>query len=67
MSNSNNKMKIVYSLRVHIQLQNMGFNHIYEMKNPNMPQFYCWVYESSPEFLAAFEAIIKGRGGSGND
>lgn len=65
MSNSNNKVKIVYSLRIHIQLQKMGFNHIYEMKNPNASQYYCWVYEASPEFLTAFDVILKG--GDGDD
>lgn len=32
MQNSN--LKIVYSLRMHIKLQKLGFSYITEMKNP---------------------------------
>ena len=52
----NTKTKIVYSLRLHIALQQQGFAHITEMKNPQNPHLNCWVYEATPRFIAAFEA-----------
>lgn len=48
---SNVKYKIIYSLKIHIALQNKGFNYITEMKNPNNSNFNCWVYEETPELL----------------
>jgi hypothetical protein len=30
----NSKMKVIYSLRIHIALQKQGFSYITEMKNP---------------------------------
>jgi len=30
----NTNMKIVYSLRIHIKLQKLGFRYLTEMKNP---------------------------------
>ena len=56
----NSKLKIVYSLRIHIALQQQGFNCVSEMKNPQNPQFNCWVYVETPELLEAFDALIKG-------
>lgn len=54
------KMKIVYSLRMHIGLQERGFQYITEMKNPHNQNFNCWVYEETPEFLEAFNALAGG-------
>ena len=53
-------VKIVYSLKIHIELQKQGFVHLTEMKNPNNTQFNCWVYAATPDFLAAFDAALKG-------
>lgn len=53
------KTKIVYSLRLHIALQQQGFAHITEMKNPQNPHLNCWVYEATPRFTAAFEALMR--------
>ena len=39
---SNVKYKIIYSLKIHIALQNQGFNYITEMKNPSNSNFNCW-------------------------
>ena len=52
------KTKIVYALRIHIALQRLGFAHITEMKNPQNPHLNCWVYAATPDFLAAFEALV---------
>lgn len=54
--------KIIYSLKIHIKLGQKGFHYVAEMRNPNNPQFNCWVYEATPDLLAAFDAII----GEGN-
>ena len=61
----NTKIKIVYSLRVHIKLQKLGFNYLTEMKNPQFPKLNCWVYENTPEFDLAFESLMKEADGNG--
>lgn len=57
---SNQKFKVVYSLRMHLELQRLGFKCLTEMKNPQNPQFNCWVYEQTPEFLMKFDELIRG-------
>ena len=54
----NQKVKIVYSLRIHVALQQKGFAHITEMKNPQNPNLNCWVYAVTPDFTAAFETLM---------
>ena len=39
---SNQNVKIIYSLKMHIALQAQGFVYLTEMKNPNNPRFNCW-------------------------
>lgn len=56
---SNLNIKIIYSLRIHIKLQRMGFKYITEMKNPQNPRFNCWVYEETDELLKAFDNLVK--------
>ena len=56
---SNQKLKIIYSLRIHLALQQQGFVYLTEMKNPQNMRFNCWVYEATPERLAAFDALLK--------
>lgn len=51
--------KVIYSLRIHLYLQEKGFFPLSEMKNPKKPQFNCWVYEASPEFLEVFSAYLE--------
>ena len=55
---SNLKTKIVYSLRIHIQLYQLGFSPITEMKNPKNSNLNCWVYAATPDFLAAFNSLV---------
>lgn len=62
---SNQNVKIIYSLRFHIELQRQGFIPVLEMKNPNNPKYNCWVYEETPELLLAFDGLV--RGGARND
>ena len=52
-------VKIIYSLQIHISLQNMGFKCLMEMKNPNNEKFNCWVYEGTDELLEAFDSLVK--------
>lgn len=52
--------KIIYSMRVHLQLQSIGFKCLMEMKNPQNGNFNCWVYDRTPEFMAALSEIIGG-------
>lgn len=54
----NTKTKIVYSLRIHVALQQQGFVHITEMKNPKNPHLNCWVYAVTPAFETVFEALM---------
>ena len=54
----NQKLKIVYSLRIHIALQQQGFSYIMEMKNPHNQHLNCWVYSDTPEFQRAFAQLI---------
>lgn len=61
----NTNMKIVYSLRIHIKLQKLGFRYLTEMKNPQFPHLNCWVYENTPEFDQAFEALMEEADGYG--
>lgn len=53
------KTKIIYTLRIHIQLQLAGFVPLMEMKNPRNPNFTCWIYENTPEFNDFFEKILQ--------
>ena len=55
----NVNVKIVYSLRIHIALQQKGFTYITEMKNPQNQKFNCWVYAATPDLLAAFDALMR--------
>lgn len=59
---SNQNLKIVYSLRMHLELQEKGFKCLTEMKNPQNIRFNCWVYEETPEFMKAFDEYIRRTG-----
>lgn len=54
----NTKTKIIYSLRIHIALQQQGFTHITEMKNPHNPHLNCWVYAVTPDLLSSLDALM---------
>lgn len=55
---SKQNFKIIYSLRIHLKLQEMGFKYLTEMKNPQNMRFNCWVYEATPQLLKAFDNIL---------
>lgn len=54
-------VKIIYSLRIHTQLQLLGFQYLKMMPNPQDEKFNCWIYERTPEFMKALSAVIEGR------
>lgn len=43
----------------------MGFQYITEMRNPKDVRYSCWVYEATPEFLEAFDKLLKEAGHNG--
>ena len=47
---SKQNFKIIYSLRIHLKLQEMGFKYLTEMKNP---------HEATPQLLEAFDNILR--------
>lgn len=53
-------IKTVYSLRVKNLLTILGFDYLQEVDNPQKEGFKCWIYEASPAFNEAFDAILKG-------
>lgn len=59
---SNTKFKIIYSMRIHLELQKMGFKYETEMKNPQNQRYNCWVYAATPELLEAFDKLLTERG-----
>lgn len=56
----NTKLKIIYSLRVYVELQQRGFKHISMMPNPKNENLNCWIFEATDEFLDALDEIIGG-------
>lgn len=58
------RTKIIYALRVHVELQKRGFNYITEMRNPKNPHLNCWVYELTGELEYALNELL---GGTRND
>ena len=56
------KTKIIYSLKLHIALQQRGLRPLLEMRNPSNQALNCWVYERTPQFEKIFEELIGGWG-----
>ena len=52
------KCKIIYSLKLHIALQQRGFQPETEMKNPTNTKYNCWVYKITPEFQCALDELL---------
>lgn len=52
-------IKIVYSLRRHLELRHLGFINIEEMKNPLNPRYNCWIYEATEDFMEAFRNLAE--------
>lgn len=60
----NTKIKIIYSLRVYIELQNRGFTPLTAINNPHKPHLMCWVFDETPELLTAVDEILTAMGGT---
>lgn len=56
----NSNYKIIYSLKIHIELQRLGFQYITEMKNPKSPIYNCWVYEDTEKLQEALDHLLGG-------
>lgn len=52
--------KVIYTLKVHIELQKRGFKCLIEMRNPKNQHLNCWVYEATPEFMKVFNELVGG-------
>lgn len=58
----NCQYKVIYSLKIHLRLMQMGFKPLMSMPNtnPGKEKFLCWVYEATDELLAAFDSLVRG-------
>ena len=56
-----NKNKIIYSLRINVELQLRGFKPILTMENPKYDGLMCWVYENTEEFSRTLDSLIRGN------
>ncbi len=55
------KEKVVYTRWVACELRKQGFPIVRVEVNPNKPEFNCWVFAETPEFLVAFANIANSR------
>jgi hypothetical protein len=60
----NTNIKMIYSLRVYIELENRGFKPLTAINNPYKPNLMCWAFEETPELLEAVDEILSSKGGS---
>lgn len=51
--------KIIYTRWLAYELRRQGFPIVRVEVNPNKPQFDCWVFAETPEFIAAFAKLVK--------
>lgn len=55
------KKKIIYSLRIYLELTERGFQPITTTQNPQKPYLMCWIYDKTPELIKALDEIIGGN------
>lgn len=48
------KEKVIYSRWLAAELRRQGFPIVRVEVNPNFPQYNCYVFAETPEFLTAF-------------
>lgn len=53
------KERTIYSRRMAYQLRKLGFRIIRLDVNPHRPQFDSWVFEETPELLAALTKLSR--------
>lgn len=42
--------KIIYSMRVMLQLAERGYKPLTTMPNPQHPEYNCWIFEVTEDF-----------------
>lgn len=53
------KEKVIYMPWVAAELRKQGFPIVRTEVNPSKPQFDCYIFEETPELLAAFTKITQ--------
>lgn len=53
--------KIIYTRAIATRLIEKGNRPLYDMKNPNKPEFLCWVFVITPKFEKDLEDIVLER------
>ena len=53
------KEKVIYTKWLAYELRKQGFPIVRVEVNPNKPQFDCWVFEETPEFIKVFTKLIS--------
>ena len=52
--------KIIYSLKVMLQLVEMGNVPISAMPNPKYPEYDCWIFEATDKFERDLNCVLGG-------
>ena len=52
--------KIIYSMRIMLQLVDRGFQPLTTMPNPQHPEFNCWVFELTEELQNVLDELLGG-------
>lgn len=52
--------KIIYSLKVMVQLVEMGNIPILTMENPKYPDYKCWVFEMTEKLQNDLDIVLGG-------
>ena len=53
--------KIIYSLKVMVQLVEMGNIPILTMENPKYPEYKCWVFEMPEKLRHDLDIVLGGQ------
>lgn len=56
------KNRIIYSRKIMLQLVKMGVYPVETIKNPFQPQYWCWVFEDTPELEKKLDLIFGAKG-----
>lgn len=53
--------KIIYSLKVMLQLVELGHNPTETMPNPKYPRFNCWIFKVDDAFQHDLDKVLGGE------
>lgn len=56
---NSNDFLIVYKLKLAMALMKKGHKPSLTLPNPANPNFICWVFEKTPEFIKDFEQLLE--------